>query len=370
MQKTIITAALMGLALPAAAEVKLYGQIKASLSSSQVSIKGSAGEAKRPTLTRLYDHRSRMGISGKEKLGDDLTAIWQIEQETSFAGDGTWATRDSFIGLEGNFGKIRAGNMNNQLNEMDTIDLWMYRNSAAGLGLYTRTGSRRVSLRYDTPEFSGFSANVQIVPRDNENPEDSGIHNEPTRAQYNLGLNYQNDAFFAKLGYNLKKNRYLDSAGNAKDGHVVRLESGYTGDKLFLGFGLQHARGVETGNEYISYFTHGFNIYNGAPINQDPNKTEGLKVTDAAVTASYNLGRWVPRIGYAHGWAAKGINSGNLVVDKFDQIIVGTDYILSKQARVRGQVGHMRVGGKTRLNGNATGKIQQTVGQVGLHYIF
>lgn len=367
MQKIIIAAAMAGCSLPAAAEVKLYGQIKSSISTGRVSIEGGAGTEKSPVLTRINDNTSRIGISGREELGGGLAAIWQIEQRTPVLGNGgQWGTRDSFIGLEGRLGKIRAGNLNNQLNEMDTVDLWMYSSNAAGLGVYVRTGSRRISLRYDTPKLGGFSANLQVAPRDNENPADSSRHDEATRAQYNAGLNYETGGFFAKLGYNFKKN----SHSGGRDGHTVRLESGHTAGKLFLGMGLQHARGSETGNQYIAHFTNGFNGYNGNAVNEDPAKEEGVKVTDAILTASYKLGNWKPTAGYAHGWAARGLDSGGILVDKFDQIILGTDYLFSKRTAVRSQIGHMRTGGQTRLGGGQTGKIRQTAAQIGLHHRF
>ena len=88
-------------------------------------IKGDAGTEKSATSTRINDNTSRIGFKGKEKLSDDLTAIWQLEQRASILGQSNsqkWGNRDSFIGVEGKFGKLRAGNLNNMLNEMDTID--------------------------------------------------------------------------------------------------------------------------------------------------------------------------------------------------------------------------------------------------------
>ena len=84
-------------------------------------------------------------------MGGDLKAIWQVEQKTAITGGSQgFATRDSFIGLQGNFGKIRAGKLSNMLNEMDTIDPWMYKTNAAGLGIFTRTGNRNAAVRYDS----------------------------------------------------------------------------------------------------------------------------------------------------------------------------------------------------------------------------
>ncbi|MDO4907598.1 porin [Neisseria sp.] len=372
MKKSIVAVAVMGVSFPAAAEVSLYGQIRTTVSVAQTQIKGAAGTEKSHTETKINDNTSRLGFKGSERLGGDMKAIWQVEQRISTVGDnnGRWGSRDSFIGLEGRFGKIRAGNMNNQLNEMDTIDSWIYGNNALGLGIFTRTGSRKVSARYDTPSFAGFSANVQYAPRDNQNPDDKGLHEEPTRAQLDTGLNYEADKYFVKLGYNLRKNNYSDNGGKTKDAHIGRLETAYDGSKLFLGAGVQYAKGFETGNRYLARFTNDFNTYNGSSITSGSAKSESVKVVDAAVTAGYKAGNWRPKISYAHGWAAKGVNSGDVLVDKFDQIIVGSDYRFSKRTAVRGQVAHMRVGGKTRLTADTSGKVEQTAAQLGLHHRF
>ncbi|UOO82258.1 porin [Uruburuella testudinis] len=358
-------------ALPAlaAAEVKMYGQIKSGIAAGQVKISGSNGSEKSAVATEIVDNTSRFGFKGSEKISDDLKAVWQVEQRISVinAREG-WATRDSFVGLEGKFGKLRAGNISNQLNWMDNIDPWMYSNNALGLGVFTRTGNRKASIRYDTPKIAGFDANIQVSPRDNQNPADRRTHRQPEQTQYDAGLNYSNAGYFVQLGYNMRKNRYQNSNGAYKDSHVGRLLAGYDANNLFIGVGAQHAKGYETGNSYIGYFTNGFNSYNGASIRED--KSEAVKVTDAAVTATYRFGNIKPQITYAHGWAAKGVNSGDLLVDKFDQIILGGDYRFSKRTSARLSMAHVRVGSKTRLNNGNTGKIQQTAAQLGLHHRF
>ncbi|MGN6852833.1 porin, partial [Neisseria sp. P0018.S004] len=138
-----------------------------------------------------------------EHLGSNLNAIWQVEQKTSIAGgDSGFANRESFLGLEGGFGKIRAGNLDNALsNSSDSFDPW--ESSAANedalqLGKIKRVDSRKVSVRYDTPVFGGFSASVQYQPRDNANPSDKYTHTVKSRESYDLGLNYENSGFFGR----------------------------------------------------------------------------------------------------------------------------------------------------------------------------
>lgn len=84
MQKTILVLACAAFSCSAYADVTLYGQIKSSISTGQVKIKGSAGTEKNAAATRINDNASRIGFKGSEKLSDDLTAIWQLEQRASF----------------------------------------------------------------------------------------------------------------------------------------------------------------------------------------------------------------------------------------------------------------------------------------------
>ena len=80
MKKAIIALTIAALPFAASAEVVLYGQVKSSITSGQVKIKGNEGTEKSATATRINDNTSRIGFKGSEKLSDDLKVIWQVEQ--------------------------------------------------------------------------------------------------------------------------------------------------------------------------------------------------------------------------------------------------------------------------------------------------
>lgn len=373
MKKAIIALTVAALPFAASAEVVLYGQIKSSISTGQVKIKGSEGAEKSATSTTINDNTSRIGFKGSEALSDDLKAIWQVEQRTSILGESNsrrFGSRDSFIGLQGKFGKIRAGNMNNMLNEMDTIDPWMYKTNALGLGIYTRTGVRTTSVRYDSPSFGGFKFNASYAPRDNRNANDKHLHNEPSKEQYTAALIYGNNGFTANLAYGHYKGAYTDNSGKVKAAQIARLESYYDKNNLFVGVGAQYTKGHETANDYLGYFTNGFDTYKGSNITADSGKSEAVKVADANVTLGYTFGNLSSRITYAHGWAAKGVNSGEKLVDKFDQLVVGGDYKFSKRTKLNAQVGYMKLGSKTRLTPTQTGSVEQRAAAVGMVHKF
>lgn len=360
MKKTLIALTLAALPVAASADVILYGQIKAGVEVAQTKV----GDNKSDTTTQIADFGSRIGFKGHEHLGSGLNAIWQVENKVSVAGGGEWAARDSFIGLEGNFGKIRAGKLSTQLNDMGTIDPWEYNNNALGLKTFTRTGERVVSVRYDSPVFAGFSGNVQYTPRDNQSDTGRDTVNLVTGATttnpntdtsaYYAGLNYENAGFFAQYGYGYKNGSYVAN-NTGKSGQAHRIEAGYDANNLFVGLGLQYTDGWDTEKTYLSTLTNG--LYTGG------SNATGVETKEAAATAAYRFGNVTPRVSYAHGWAAKA--DGKAVSGKYDQVVLGADYDFSKRTTAMVSAGWLKVGATDN-----TAKITNTAGLVGVRHKF
>ena len=137
-----------------------------------------------------------------------MNAIWKVESKTTLDGKSAgWGTRQAYIGLETTAGTIRAGKMSTQLDEMGKTDQWEYSNNALGLGMFTRTGEKILSVRYDSPIFAGFSFNAQFSPRDNATTNVRGVGYTTGRdddgandtSSYYAGLNYENAGFFAQF---------------------------------------------------------------------------------------------------------------------------------------------------------------------------
>lgn len=360
MKKSLIALSLAALPVAAMADVTLYGQIKAGVEISKVKV-GSGDDSQRSkTATEITDLGSRIGFKGHEHLGSNLNAIWQVEQRTPVSGGGQWGTRDSFIGLEGGFGKFRAGRISTQLNDMGNIDPWEYNNNALGLGVFTRTGTREVSARYDTPVFGGFSANVQYTPRDNANPADKYTHEQKSQEAYYGGLNYENSGFFAQYGAAFQKNAYT-KGGKDKAGQVHRVEAGYDANNLFAGLGYQFTKGNDTVGSYRNALSNGI-----VPVDDvnDDSDNKAIKTQELAATVGYRFGNVNPRLSYAHGFKAKNV-SDNAKIDntRYHQVVVGADYDFSKRTTAMVSAGWLKAG-----SGN--GKIQNTAGLVGLRHKF
>ncbi|OSI17751.1 hypothetical protein BWD09_04790 [Neisseria dentiae] len=367
MKKSLIALSLAALPVAAFADVTLYGQIKAGVEVSKVKVGSGDDAARSKTATEIADFGSRIGFKGHEHLGNNLNAIWKVEQKTSVAGsDAGWGNREAYIGLEGNFGTFRAGKIATQLDDMGTIDPWEYNNNALGLGVFTRTGEKVVSARYDTPVFGGFSANVQYTPRDNANPDDKYTHEEASRDAYYAGLNYENSGFFAQYGAKIQKNGYTNQRGEGRNGQVHRVEGGYDANNLFAGLGYQYTKGFDTENSYRARIANAFDAYeaeqeDGNLANDDTSNP--IKTHELAATVAYRFGNVTPRLSYAHGFKAKTTGGEKLNSTQYNQVVVGADYDFSKRTTAMVSAGWLKAG-------RGDNKIQNTAGLVGLRHKF
>ena len=363
MKKTLIALSLAALSTAAVADVTLYGQIKAGVEVSKTKTKKAGVTTKNHTTTQIADFGSRIGFKGHEAIGNNLNAIWQVESKTSVAGtDSGWANRESFIGLEGNFGKFRAGNINTQLDNMGQVDPWEYSNHALGLKTFTRTAERVVSVRYDTPVFAGFSANVQFTPRDNQTDTGRTTPLGDTSAYY-AGLNYENAGFFAQYGLAYKKSAYYTTNAttgvtSSKSGQAHRVEAGYDANNLFVAGGYQYTNGWDTLGSYQAALA-GDSSYTKL-VNENRIKTHEL-----ALTGAYRFGNVTPRLSYAHGFKAKGehLTEAERKSVKYHQVVLGADYDFSKRTTAFAQAGWLKAG-------SSNDKTETVGGLVGLRHKF
>lgn len=373
MKKTLIALSLAALSSAAMADVTLYGTIKAGVETGQTKVKTRTTTEKSHTETAIADFGSRIGFKGHENLGNGLNAIWKVEQKTSVAGtDKGWGNRQAYIGLETTAGTFRAGKMSTQLDEMDKTDAWEYDNKALGLGIFTRTGQKVVSVRYDSPVFAGFSANVQFTPRDNAANTVRGVGNPTSgrddaakdNAGYYAGLNYENSGFFAQYGFGYKKSAYVATdrvtgAQSSKSGQAHRIEAGYDANNLFVSGGYQYTNGWDSQESYHAALT-------GDAYDASADRSAGLKTHELAVTGAYKFGNVTPKVSYAHGFKAKG--KGLTDVERrqaqYDQVIVGADYDFSKRTTAFAQAGWLKSGHKEAY------RVETTAGLVGLRHKF
>jgi predicted porin len=176
------------LAAPAAlaqtSNVQIYG--RANLGIDNFRAEGSNG-ANFDSRMRVFDNSSRVGLRGSEDLGSGLRAIFQIEtgvnidngSNTGQAGanngsTGFWASRDSYVGLDSQFGRLLFGRRdifrsNGTLEQAGgtyfNTSIPM-NHGAQTLGLVTSPGGRQSNVvEYTTPDLAGFNASVYYSPQ-------------------------------------------------------------------------------------------------------------------------------------------------------------------------------------------------------------
>ena len=358
MKKSLIALTLAALPVAAMADVTLYGTVKAGVEVSRTKTTEGNVSTKDRTATEIADFGSKIGFRGHEHLGNNLNAIWQVEQSASI--DGTkagWGTRESFIGLEGGFGKIRAGKLNTALKDSgDNVNAWESGSANEDVLQVSKIGrveSREISVRYDSPVFAGFSGSVQYVPRDNANTKDKHTHAVKSRESYHAGLNYENAGFFGQYAGSFAKYADLNddaervAVGTAnsnpvKDYQVHRVVAGYDANNLYVSVAGQYE----------------------AAKNNDGSANNGKKheQTQVAATAAYRLGNVTPRVSYAHGFKAK-VNDVKQEGSQYDQVIVGADYDFSKRTSALVSAGWLK-------EGKGVNKTEKTASMVGLRHKF
>lgn len=163
-RKMLVVALSAACASPLAlADVTIYGTLNNSLES--VKATGAANSANDVKSTsRVSSNTSKIGFKGNEDLGNGLKAIWQVEQEVSIDDGGTrkgnWATRNTFVGLDGRFGQVMLGNYDSAYKMVKyLIPLEDGVADFTGANGIIGRGQQRMknSVQYRSPNFSGFS---------------------------------------------------------------------------------------------------------------------------------------------------------------------------------------------------------------------
>src|SRR5690606_10151114 len=158
MKKTLLSMTLLAV-LPSAAlaEVTLYGRANVSLH--------FVGDGAESSQFNVSSNSSRIGFKGSEKF-DNLTAIYQIEQEIDFRDSGTtWASRDTYVGLKSDMGMIRIGKFDTPFKTARG-PANLFSDQLGDMRNITRVGDARFDERtpntvhYQTPDFNGLQFNI------------------------------------------------------------------------------------------------------------------------------------------------------------------------------------------------------------------
>jgi predicted porin len=328
MMKKILAAAIVSAfaapAFAATANVDVYGKLHASVSMFDESVEAFDPDGAGPLRAlrgtndlQFSSNASRIGFKGAEDLGGGLKGIWQIEWGVNQdEHNGTWAGRNSFVGLAGGFGTVLLGNHDTPLKLVGrAVDLFgdTMADSRNVMGGGSDTRAKNVVV-YMTPNMGGFgiaaaySTDLDVaraavgtavppitalaVSGNNGDADNSGV--------YNVNATYKNGPLFLGLGY-----------GDG-DGH----------EKFGLGAHMRAAAGFDMG---------AFKLVGQYDKLDDDNSIAGAAAVmpgdyDAwMVGAAYTMGSIVLKANYMEGeYDVVGSNDP-------EQWTVGVDYNLSKR---------------------------------------
>ncbi len=254
----------------------------------------------------VSSNSSRIGVTGSTDIADGLKGILQVETQINYDnGNGSLAGRDSFVGLEGGFGRIRLGQIDTPLKQIrSAVDV--FGDQIGDLRNLTRlngsTGAPysgqdfdarfRNGVYYNTPSFSGLVFNLHYTPEVKEAADLSD-----KSAAYSTSFTYNAKGLYLSLAY--------ETWEATNDSNAVRFGARYNlNDWTFAG------------------------LFQQATIKNLPEDAGDEKVKTYGVGASYKVSPKVVIKGQVYAIDADTDDTGATLV------AVGADYILSKQYRL------------------------------------
>lgn len=203
MKKILVLAIAAAFSSAAAmAEVTIYGSVRTSIEYSTIDDDNDANDISR---VRLVDQSSRLGFMGSEKLDNGLTILWKSEHRIRIGGfnidgsnDTAWGTRDSYIGVDGAFGYVRAGRYDDIIDASKGdffIGIDNMEETSAGVTKFVRRGNSKPAnvLSYHSPSFGGYKFKAQY---------DFGSKNNTATTNGVAATTYYNSNLFdAGLGF-------------------------------------------------------------------------------------------------------------------------------------------------------------------------
>jgi len=325
MKKSLIALAVASVvsapAFAATSNVDVYGKLNFSVSYVNDQLETTPATLLDPAIQGVNDvqftsNSSRIGFKGAEDLGGGLSAIWQIESGITLdEGSGSWASRNTFVGLKGAFGTVLGGKHDTPLKLVGrAVDLFAdgFADSRNVMGGGSDTRANNV-VAYISPSFSGFSL----------------------AAAYSTDLGTGTSNVFDDAGA-------VDSADRDERG-LYNVNATYANGPLYLGL----AYGDGDGHEALGLGSHwraaaGFTFGNFKIVGQYDNLEDDSEVGIIGLTqpgdfdawmvgGSYTMGAMVFKANYMEGeYDGDALDTGY----ENSQWTVGMDYNLSKRTTV------------------------------------
>ncbi len=137
---------------------------------------------------------SRVGLSIKEDLGDGLGAFAVIEDGINLDnGSRTAAGRKYVVGLSGGFGALSLGRQTTPYEDFYVKSFYTMDSAFEGMknggraAAYTHAGRIDNGIRYDSPNFDGFTASLHVGLGENKTAAISATKNLGVSVRYAKG---------------------------------------------------------------------------------------------------------------------------------------------------------------------------------------
>lgn len=249
MNKKLIALAAMGLAGFAHAQthVSLYGTVDTGL------VKETGSDL------RMDENAANvLGFSGTEELGSGMKATFQLERQFQLydgTNKATYSLDDSIssalgnrgtvdwtgaanVGLESPWGWVRLGRVNEMSVEYYTeIDPFLQGSTGAALSTYNLLRSEQLSntIRYDSPEWAGFTFGLTYTLGADTHDKPAGIDSDIYNDGYAASLRFDNGLVFLTANFNRQADSgksFVWNLGGAYRLGNARISLGYQKSQL------------------------------------------------------------------------------------------------------------------------------------------
>jgi len=239
MKKTALSLAIAAV-IPAFAQAekvevelpKFYGKVNVSV---QATMEGDE------SISEVVSNASRLGVKGKIDLNHGLTGVYKAEYETQVddgdKGGETFAQRNIYAGIKGDFGQVIVGKFDTPLKKAQKkIDLFNDLEGDIKSAITDSDNRSSNSTQYSTPKVAGLTATVAHIASEDETVNDGT----------SASITYSRNKFYAAVAYDTDVNVDTD---------VVRLVAQYSIAGVQLG-GLWERQEVDgADNEQMAWVT-------------------------------------------------------------------------------------------------------------------
>ncbi|HEV7478398.1 MAG TPA: porin [Burkholderiales bacterium] len=286
------------------AEIQVYGRVNVSVEHITVSNSSNTTALPNQSTNELVDNSSRIGFRGNKELNTGLKVIWQVESRVKLDdGSGsTFSSRDSYAGLQGGFGTIRAGRSIGPVYYA-TYDYISLHNHDTGTSsdnllnptIFGNAGFMNNLLWYTTPNFSGFSADVaySFGPTTANEGRAAGVTDQPNY----IGLvgAYDKGGLHVAVSYAETKNTSALAVGTGNDDKAYTIGALYDFKAFVLGGLFEKSKSDLAGggsgdrtywrvSGMLPVGQHEFHVNYGMANDTDPGTDNGAK----QYTLAYN----------------------------------------------------------------------------------